>query len=175
MCLADVRFGPGTRLLVTFKNFFSYASSLLQCSGAQFSCLNVGLEVRHVPLDLHGICRELAAMTHGAASAVALYAYVWAPSLHVVVSYVVAAVLGQCLHFCKRVWSALRSGDTGLAVLDRRSGFSQAPWEVTAFPGSNICFVVCTTAMLDTCQLPPLFLRGNNSPGQKTASQASRG
>lgn len=72
MCLADVRFGPDVRLLVSLKNPFSYASSLLQCFGAKF----IGLEVRDVPLGLHGICRGVAAATRGAASAVALCAYV---------------------------------------------------------------------------------------------------
>lgn len=57
------------------------------------------------------------------------------------------------------------SGDAGLAILDRSGGFSRAPWEVADFPGSNTRFVICTTAVLDTCQLLPLFLRGNNSPG----------
>lgn len=120
----DVPFRTYTRLLDSFKKLFCLASSLLQCSGAQFSYLSTP-GVRCVPQDP-------AALTHGAASAGARWVHMGALWLSAGVLWAVPAVLGQCLHLHKWIQSGLWSvwsGSAGLAVLRCSSGSRWAPWK----------------------------------------------
>lgn len=80
----------------------------------------------------------------------------------------VAAVLGQYLHFHKRIRSVLwsvGSGSAGLTVLYCSGGFRWAPWK------SQTCLkaksVSALAPALDPCRLPPLLLRRNNTQGKK--------